>query len=92
MATEHFFKLFFRICYTISRIFVANYFLRPCLKGLAIPVILSQKVAAYDCYYWNYGQIKAGKIGENSVFLDLKIPENSIFHVFIYFHILTHFY
>ena len=45
-----FFYIFFRICCTISRIFVAHYFLRPCLKGLVIPVILSQRMAAYDCY------------------------------------------
>ena len=74
-----FFYIFFRICCTISRIFVAHYFLRPCLKGLVIPVILSPRTAAYDCYYRKYGQIKAGNIGENSGFWTSKFHKIAFF-------------
>ena len=45
-----FFYIFFRIWCTISWIFVANSFLRPHLKGLIIPVILSPRTAVYECY------------------------------------------
>ena len=48
--TSNFFYIFFRIWCTISWIFVENSFLRPHLKGLIIPVILSPRTAVYECY------------------------------------------